>query len=109
MATKNTDAVFESDSERLDAVVYYLQRIDRRDRLRTIGGFFRALITIIPTLLVLWSALYFYQHGDEFLKKIASITTNQMSQFTQQHASDLAKQVQDALKVRGASDGSSGR
>ncbi|MBI1812260.1 hypothetical protein HY285_01810 [Candidatus Peregrinibacteria bacterium] len=107
MTAKSSDAVFESDSERLDAVVYYLQRLDKRDKLRTIGGFFRALIMLIPTLLVLWSAVYFYQHGDEFLKKIASITTNQVSQFTQQHAGDFTKQLQDAMKGRGSSGGTS--
>ncbi len=48
-----------------------LEKMDKRDRLRTVGGFFRSIINIIPVILLLWSSWYFYKHGPEIINMIS--------------------------------------
>lgn len=55
----------------LNEIKAMLHHMDHRDRLRTIGGFFRSLITLIPTLLLLFSAWYAYHNIDEILTRIS--------------------------------------
>lgn len=50
----------------------HLIKMDKRDRLRTMGGFVRTIIGIVPVALLLWSTWYFFTHGDEILKKISA-------------------------------------
>ena len=63
--------------DRLDLILLHLERMDRRDRLRTIGGFFKTLITFIPIIILVWSTWYFVAHMDEIMKKFAEQVTNQ--------------------------------
>ena len=60
----------------LQTIVDAMESMNRRDRLRTVGGFFRSIISLIPVLLVIWSAWYFYLHGDELMKKLIDQTTS---------------------------------
>lgn len=57
--------------EKLDLIVEYLHRMDRRDRLRTIGGTFRGILSIIPIAFFLFSIWYLYAHGQEVLQMIS--------------------------------------
>jgi len=66
--------------ERLDDIVLYLEKMDRRDHLRMIGGFFKSIIALIPIAIVVWSSWYFYAHSDEILSKITSMATKQAIQ-----------------------------
>lgn len=63
-----------STNEKLDQVIYYLHRMDKRDKMRTIGGFIRTLISFIPLILLLWSVWYIIQHGDELMETIIKQT-----------------------------------
>lgn len=63
--------------DKLDEILQCLQRMDRRDRLRSIGGILRGLIQLLPIALILGSAWYFYGHSDEILRKIAKTAAEQ--------------------------------
>ncbi len=65
--------------QKLDLIVTYLHRMDRRDHWRTIGGFFRGLLTVVPILIFLLSAWYFYAHGTEFLQQLTDMSVQSMT------------------------------
>ncbi len=69
--------------EKLEEILLHLRRMDARDRVRTWGGFFRGIITLIPTLVFLWGTWYFVQHGDELMSKVAKIAAEQAAAVTQ--------------------------
>ena len=75
----------------------YLQKMNRRDRLRTWGGLFRNLIALIPILLVLWSAWYFVQHGDDFIEKLTKEAVKQSAAYSQD---SLMEQIQQYLQKK---------
>lgn len=66
----------ESIEEKMDLILIYLHRLDKRDRLRTWGGFLKGLLALIPIIILLWSTWYFIAHKDEIFKEI----TNQAAQ-----------------------------
>ena len=65
--------------QKLDLVVEYLRRIDRRDHWRQIGGFIHGLLALVPMALVLWSAWYFYAHSEEFIRQITEQSMKSMT------------------------------
>jgi|CXWL01.1.fsa_nt_gi hypothetical protein len=69
--------------DKLDLIVMYLHRMDKRDHLRTIGGTIKGLLSLIPVLLVIWSAIYFYQHGAEVIKQITDESVKSAASMTQ--------------------------
>ncbi len=85
-------ASLERIEVQLTTLVDTLDRMNRRDRLRTIGGFFRSIMTILPVLLVLWSAWYFAQHSEEIMKKIIDQTTEAAAAKTSSMTFDELKQ-----------------
>ena len=56
--------------------------MDRRDKWRTVGGFFRTLISLIPIILFVWGTYYFYVHSDEFIKKVTKEAAEQAQSMT---------------------------
>lgn len=87
-------------ADKLDQILYHLDRMDRRDRLRTIGGFFRGILTLIPMLIFLFSMWYFYKYSDQILQKIAEQAAMQAAKFAQPSMdnSELMKQVEKYIK-----------
>ena len=71
----------KSTEELLEMVLYYIQRMEKRDKWRTIGGTIRSLIMFIPVILLLGSSWYFYEHSDEVIKSITKSMTEQMTSF----------------------------
>jgi hypothetical protein len=62
---------------KLDLIAHYLQNMDQRDRIRTIGGTIRSLIMLIPTIIVILSTWYIYEHSEEIMQRITEATVNQ--------------------------------
>lgn len=87
----------KSNEDKLDRIVTILEMMNRRDRARTVAGFFRGLLNLIPLLLVIWSAWYFYAHGDELLKKVAAAAAEQAAAVTEKGSSDFMKQIQQYM------------
>lgn len=60
-------------------ILYYIQRMEKRDKWRTIGGTVRSIINFIPIALLLVSTWYLYYHGDDMIKLITKTMTEQMT------------------------------
>ena len=86
MAKKGDDLTTD---EKLDLIVGYLHRMDKRDRLRMVGGFFRGLIGILPVIILLVSVYYFYINGDQLIEKISSSAAEQAARVTSQNANKI--------------------
>ncbi|PIR53342.1 hypothetical protein COU76_01800 [Candidatus Peregrinibacteria bacterium CG10_big_fil_rev_8_21_14_0_10_49_10] len=93
MTKKQTPEVKLTVEDRLDIIIAHLQRMDKRDRLRTIGGFIKGVLGLIPLILMLASVWFVYVHGDELLKKIAQQAAEQAASFTQNSAGDLMQRI----------------
>lgn len=70
--------------DKLDEIIRCLHRLDKRDRARTIGGFFKSLIGFIPIIILIGSVWYAYRYGDELLEKIAQQAAKQAAIMTEQ-------------------------
>ena len=68
----------KSTEELLELVLVHMQNMDRRDYWRTIGGFFKGVLTLIPMVLFLVSTWYIYAYRDTILQQITSQVTSQM-------------------------------
>ncbi len=67
---KNTEV---ETKELLEKIITHLEHIDRRDRIRLWGGFVRSLLSLIPTIIFLWTLWYVSENTDALLRKIANI------------------------------------
>lgn len=86
-----------SIEERLDAIISLLEHINRRDRIRAIGSLLRTLLGLIPLILLLWSAWYFYTHGEDVLESITREAVRQSADYSQ---GSLMKQLEDMMQQR---------
>ncbi len=82
--------------EKLDVIIKYLHRIDKRDRIRMWSGTVHSLMTLIPLILTLVSLWYFYAHSADLLKGMMGFggggsATSQPS---------IMQQIQDYLKTQ---------
>lgn len=71
-----------SIEEKLDQILVYLHHMDRRDRLRTIGGFVKGMLALIPLVLLLWSTWYFIEHGPELMSEITKQAVQQSAEYS---------------------------
>jgi hypothetical protein len=84
-----------SDKDQLETIIWHLERMDKRDRMRTWGSFFKGLLSIIPVIAFIWGAWYFSQHGDEILAKIAKQAAEQAAEVTRQGTNSLFDQIKN--------------
>src|SRR3989344_2030881 len=84
-----------STDDKLDVIVEYLHRLDRRDRLRTWGSFFKGILGLIPIIAFVWGSWYFYEHGDEIMEKIAKVAAEQAAEATKSGTENFIKQFQN--------------
>lgn len=80
--------------DRLDIIIEHLRRMDKRDRLRTLGGFFRGILGLIPIVALLLSIWYVFEYGDELLQKITQQAAKEAAAMTGDSAGELMKQIE---------------
>jgi len=68
----------------VEQILEILKRMDRRDRLRTIGGFIRGILNLIPIIIVIFFTWYGIKYGDQLLEKITSMAAEQAGKVAQQ-------------------------
>jgi hypothetical protein len=85
--TPQADPVGSIDA-RLDTMIAILERMNRRDKWRTIGGFVRGLIVVIPTLVIILSSIWLYFYGSSLVQDFIQQTTNQAAQQAQESFMD---------------------
>ncbi len=83
------------NDDKLDTIIWHLERMDRRDRLRTWGSFFKGLLSLIPVAAFVWGLWYFSQHGDEIMAKIAKQAAEQAAEVTKQGTNSLLDQIKN--------------
>ena len=84
---------------KLDQILFHLERMDKRDRLRMIGGFFRSFLAIIPIVLLLWSSWYFIAHGTDLMKLIADQAAKSAAAYTKNQSSGMFDQFMKQYSV----------
>ena len=60
----------QSMEEKMDVVIAHLENLDRRDRLRMMGGVLHAILTLLPLVFFVWSTWYLYAHFDEIMSQM---------------------------------------
>ncbi len=90
--------VTKTDSETLTAMLSEIQALNRRDRLRTIGGFFRGLLAMIPTAIFLYGLWYFSVNQDSVVKYIMDRAAVSASEFTTKANQQLMQEFQKVRK-----------
>jgi len=86
-----------STNDKLDQILTHLSQLNRRDRLRTIGGFIKGVITIIPVVILIGGIWYAYKYGDQLLEKIAQQAAKQAAIVTEQQGENVIKQFENFL------------
>ncbi len=82
---------------KLDAMLHHLERMDRRDRLRTWGGFARGLFGLIPLAFFVVSAWYVTTHGDEIIRKVSEESAKAASKYAQEQSASFMEQFQNLI------------
>ena len=80
--------------DKLDVIIMHLEKMDRRDRLRMIGGFFRSILGLIPIALTIFALWYTFKHGDELLEKITKQAAQEAANITTNRAGDFVRQLE---------------
>lgn len=103
-------SVEEQMLEKLTEMSMHLQRLDRRDKMRTWGGFIRGIIGLIPIVIIALGAWYAYSNTDELIRRITSETTKQMMQLvpgrgnassaSNSSSTDYLKQLQEMFNKK---------
>lgn len=81
--------------DKLDIIIEHLERMDRRDRMRTWGSFVKGMISIVPMLAFIYGLWYFSQNGDAVLEKIAKTAAEQAAAVTTQSADGIMQQLKN--------------
>lgn len=84
----------ESIEEKIDVMIACLQRMDKRDRIRTWGGFVRSLISLIPIALFVWSTWYFIAHSDEIMQKMTKYAAESAATMTKDNSAEFMQKIQ---------------
>lgn len=84
--------------ENLSEILEHLRRMDKRDKLRTWGGFFRSILHLIPIAILIWSIWFTYAHWDELLKEISQAAAEQSAAIMQNQGGDFGKQLQEQVQ-----------
>lgn len=64
--------------ELLELILAHMQRMDKRDRMRTIAAGFRSGVVLLFWVFAFWSSWYLYAHSAELIKGITDAATQQM-------------------------------
>ena len=83
--------------ERLDLIVHYLHTADRRERLRTITGTIRSVISIVPFILFLGSLWYVYAHGQDLMTQITAEAAKQAAVYSQNSMSGFVDHLKSYI------------
>ena len=79
--------------EKLNNILDTLERLDRRDRWRTIGGFIKGALGLVPLGIFLWFLWYGVTYSDQLLQKLISMTAQEVNKSTQQNISTATREL----------------
>lgn len=97
--TTSEPATIES---KLDEIILYLHRMERRDRMRMIGTYIHSMIWLASVLLLFWSSWYFVVHGPEMIKDMTQQMLQQSmgggSTTDEENSGGYMKMIEDYMK-----------
>ncbi len=93
----DNDRPITTTDEKLDQILIHLERMDKRDKLRTWGSFARWLISLLPLLFFLWGAWYVVTHVDDVIRKVAEESAKQAAKVTQQQSANMMDKLKNML------------
>jgi hypothetical protein len=74
--TPDTEEKPQTVEDKLDEIILYLHRMERRDHMRMIGGYIHTMFWLISVLFLVWSTWYFAVYGPQLIEDLS----NQMIQ-----------------------------
>lgn len=83
--------------DKVDELIGILEHMNRRDKLRTVGGFVRGLIGIIPVLFVVYSFWYFYNNFDALLDTMTKKAAEQAIKLNGSASEDIVNRYKEIL------------
>ncbi|MEK7563295.1 MAG: hypothetical protein AAB544_02790 [Patescibacteria group bacterium] len=86
-----------SAEQKLDRIVDILEHMNKRDKMRTWGGFVRSIIHFIPLIILIWSVWFTYAHWDEMLLEISRSAAEQSAAMMQRTGSGWSQQFQNQI------------
>ena len=99
---KDPNAGPKTVEEKLDVMIWHLERMDRRDKMRMWGGLLHSLLTIIPMVFFAWSTWYLYTHFEEIMATMMRQSAQNAAEVTGQSYEDILKQIQEAFGMGGS-------
>lgn len=89
----------QTTDERLDEILFHLEKFQARDKWRTFWGSIGGLVRLIPIAVTLYFAYYFYMHGEQIIADAIEASTNSFSARMSSGASMMQNTFNaDALK-----------
>ena len=86
-----------STDQKLDRIVDILELMNKRDKMRTWGGFVRNILHFIPLIILIWSVWFTYAHWDEMLLEISRSAAEQSAAMMQRTGSGWSQQFQNQI------------
>ena len=102
MPTEQLPPTQQNIDEKLDRVLVYLARMDRRDRIRMWGGFLHTLLTVVPLILFLVSSWYVYANFVVIMTEFTHRAAENAASATGQRYDDALRQIQKAFGIKQA-------
>lgn len=84
--------------QQLSEILEHLRRMDKRDRLRTWGAFFRSILHLLPVAILLWSVWFTVYHWDDVLQQITKAAAEQSELLMKQGSGDIESGLQKQLE-----------
>lgn len=82
--------------QKLDMIVLYLHRMDRRERIKFVGGIVHSILAFVPLILSIAALWYLYTHGAELISEsVKGVFTGGQSSSEQQ---GFMEQIQEYFK-----------
>ncbi len=77
----------------LKDILLHLERMDKRDKLRTWGGFVRSMIAMIPLILTVWGIWYFYANMDKILSDITEQAARKAAEYSKSSSEKFLEDI----------------
>jgi hypothetical protein len=78
--------------DKLDDILAYMHRFERRDRIRTFNATMHALFSIVPMLMFIYGSWYLYAHGAELMKTLSEQAARSAAEYSQDSMSNFIQQ-----------------
>lgn len=69
--TADTEEKPQTIEEKLDEIILYLHRMERRDHARMIGAYIKSMVWLISVLFLVWSTWYFAVYGPKMIEDLS--------------------------------------